>query len=71
MVRMLPSGAFDYLLSYESGVFTWTDDPHKAFLFDTWSEWVAAATAYWNNSGPVDIIHEKILTIPWRAVCHA
>ena len=71
LVRMLPSCAFEYLVSYEGGSFTWTQDHHKAMLFESWFDWVAAATAYWNTSGPEDLFHEKVLTIPRRAVCHA
>lgn len=71
LVRLLPSGAFDYLVSDADGSYTWSDDPMDAKLFDTWDDWVAAATAYLSTSGPIDIIHEKIYTIPWRTVCHA
>ena len=71
LVRLLPSGAFEYLESMDGESFCWTTEPCDAMLFDSWSDWVAAATAYLYTSGPVDIIHEKIYTIPWRPVCHA
>jgi len=71
LVRMLPSGAFEYLASVEGDSFVWTDDPMEAKLFESWKDWVAAAHAYWLTSGPVDIFYEQIYSIHWRALGYA
>ena len=71
LVRLLPSGAFDYLVSCENGTYTFSDHPADAKLFASWLDWVAAAHAYMLTSGPVDVIHERVFTVPWRPVCHA
>ena len=71
LVRLLPSGSFEYLESMDGESFRWSTEPADGLIFDSWSDWVAAATAYLYTSGPVDLILEKIYTLPWRPVCHA
>lgn len=71
LVRMLPTGAFEYLVSDENGSFVWSDKAEDAKSFASWQDFVAAAHAYWLTSGPVDIIFDRVYVMPSRAVCHA
>lgn len=71
LLRMLPSGAFEYLVSDENGSFVWSDKPEDAKPFESWLDWVAAAHAYWLTSGPVDLIFDKVYVVVPKVVSHA
>lgn len=71
LVRFLPSGAIEYLVSDADGSFVWSDKAEDAKAFDCWLDFVAAAHAYWLTSGPMDIFFDRVYVMPSKAVCHA
>lgn len=68
---MLPSGAFEYLVSNENGSFVWSDNAEDAISFETWNDWVEAAHAYWRTSGPVDLIFDRVYALAPKLLSHA
>lgn len=74
LVRSLPDGAghdWDYLVSFHDGIFQFSVYAKDAMVFDSWEEFVAAAQAVLQYSGPCDVLYERIYTVSWRPVCHA
>lgn len=61
----------DYLVSCENDSFQFSRTAQEAKLFDTWEDFVAAARAVWLDSGPVDIMFERVYTITRRPVQYA
>ena len=71
LLRMLPSGAFEYLVSYEGGSFIWSDNPEDAMPFESWLEWVGVAHSYWLTSGPMDLIYDRVYAVAPKVLSNA